>query len=547
VTRDSASTPSPGSPVRIGTEAVLTASLVALVLAGCAVDGRLPGDAIVVGTSQDLGTVNELISASTAFNAEIVSHLFLKLLVEQPDFEDSPPTFTPSLATSYELSADRRTLTFHLRPDAVWSDGVPITAEDVRFTWQAQTHPAVAWDWSFAKGAITDVEVMGPHTVRFHFDEVSASQLMDANEGGILPKHAWEKLPFEEWRENANWFLDNLVTSGPYTVGRWSRQVQLELHANPRYLDDGLPRTPRILFRFVPDQPQLVAQLLGGDLDMISNVEAADAERIETNPGTRLISFPSSQFTFVAWNLRRPQFRAVEVRRALAMATDRQAIVEVIWKGYARVSSSPIISGVWAHNEAIEPWPYDPEAARRLLEGAGWMDRDGDGVRERNGTELSFDLVTIPGNRGREDAALLIQDNLRAVGVEVHQRRLELDTLIGRALEHEFDALISAFLIGTDLDLEYAFHTRAIDNGHNWTGYSNSEVDRLIDEVNRETDLGAARERLLRIQEILHRDQPFLFLWEPLRLVGVSTRLDNVHPNRLSNFANLPEWSVRAP
>lgn len=496
---------------------------------------------------QDIETVNELISASSAFNAEIVDHLFLKLLVEQPDFEDSPPSFTPALAESYEFSSDRSALTFELRPDAQWSDGVPITARDVRFTWQAQTHPDVAWDWAFAKSAIRDVEIVDEHTVRFHFDEVSASQLMDANEGGILPQHVWEQIPFDEWRENSTWFFDHLVTSGPYTIGRWDRQVQLELRANPKFMDPDLPRTERILFRFIPDQPQLLAQLLAGSLDMIRNVEASDAERIETNPSTRLISFPSSQFTFVAWNLARPQFEDVEVRQALALAIDRQAIVDVIWKGYARVASSPIISGVWAHNDAIEPWPYDPDAAREILERKGWVDSDGDGIRERDGIEFSFDLVTITGNRGREDSALLIQDNLRAVGIEVNQRRLELDTLIGRALAHDFDALISAFTIGTDLDLEYAFHTRAIDNGHNWTCYSNAEVDGLIDEVNREIDLQAAKVRLLRIQEILHREQPFLFLWEPLRLVGVSTRIENVHPNRLSDFANLAEWSVRQP
>jgi len=519
----------------------------ALLWWGCAPRDSLPGDAIVVGTIQDLETVNELISASSEFNTEIAEHLYLGLLKEQPDYEENPPTFAPSLAESYEFSADRSTLTFYLRHDAVWSDGEPITAEDVRFTWEAQTSPDVAWDWAFGKAAITDVEVVDPYTVRFHFSALSSSQLMDANEGRILPKHVWGQLPFREWRENANWFLDHLVTSGPYTLGRWDRQIQMELVASPRYMDPGLPVTPRILFRVVPDQPQLLAQLLAGTLDMVRNVEASDAPRIEVNPQTRLITFPSRQYTFIAWNTLRPQFADPRVRRALAMATDRQAIVDVIWGGYARIASSPIISGVWAHNDDVQPWPYDPQAASQLLTEAGWVDSDGDGIRDRDGVAFSFELVTITGNRGREDAALLIQDNLRAVGVEVVQRRLELDTLLGLAMGHEFDALISSFEISTDLDLEYAFHTRAITNGHNWTSYTDPEVDRLIDEVNHETDPAMTKDKLYRIQEILHRDQPFLFLWEPIRIVGVSSRLENVRPNSLADFANLEEWSLRNP
>lgn len=551
--RDLASTLEPERDARLAADIVarqvvaIGVLVAALVCLGCSPPDALPEDAIVVGTIQDLETVNELISASSEFNSEIVDHLFLGLLEEQPDYEDSPPTFAPSLAESYEFSPDRLVLTFRLRHDAVWSDGEPITAEDVRFTWQAQTSPDIAWDWSFGKAAITDVEVVDPYTVRFHFSAVSSSQLMDANEGRILPQHVWGELPFAEWRENANWFLDHLVTSGPYTLGRWERQIQLELSANPRYLDSGLPVTPRVLFRVVPDQPQLLAQLLAGSLDMVRNVEATDAPRIEANPRAHLISFPSRQYTFIAWNTKRPQFADPRVRRALAMAVDRQAIVDVIWGGYARIATSPIISGVWAHNQDIEPWPYDPQAAMRLLEEAGWVDTDGDGIRDRDGIAFSFDLVTITGNRGREDAALLIQDNFRAVGIEVVQRRLELDTLLGLAMAHDFDALISSFEISTDLDLEYAFHSRAMTNGHNWTSYSDPEVDRLIDEVNRETDPEQTKQKLHRIQEILHRDQPFLFLWEPIRLVAVSTRLENVRPNSLADFANLEEWALRNP
>ena len=200
---------------------LFAALLVLLLVAGCngngddgtataptpaaAADPRR-GGTVVIGWSAAPTGVNELITQGTAVTTEVVRQLLPQLLEEQPDFEEHPPTFRPLLASSYEWSPDRRTITFHLREDAVWSDGVPVTADDVRFTWQAHSHPDVAWDSAYMKEHIKDVEVVDPKTARFHFDKVYAKQLQDVNEGGILPKHAWEKLPFSRWRDNADWF-----------------------------------------------------------------------------------------------------------------------------------------------------------------------------------------------------------------------------------------------------------------------------------------------------------------------------------------------------
>jgi ABC-type transport system substrate-binding protein len=139
------------------------------------------GGSVVLGWTAEPASVNEVISASSVVTDEVLFRMFLHLVEEQPDFEEHPPTFAPQLARSYEWSADHKALTFHLRDDAVWSDGVPITAEDVRWTWQAQTNPEVGWDSSFMKEGIKDVEVVDSHTVRFHYDRVYSKQLLDAN------------------------------------------------------------------------------------------------------------------------------------------------------------------------------------------------------------------------------------------------------------------------------------------------------------------------------------------------------------------------------
>ena len=162
-------------------------------------------DTIVVASTADIRGINELTTDATTLHSALFNWaLFATLLDEQDDFDKGPPTFKPRLATSYEFSQDRLALTFKLREDAVWSDGEPVTAEDVRWTWQAQTHPDVAWGLADYKRYIRDVEVVDRHTVRFHFHEVYATQLLDANVGVILPKHAWSRLPFSQWRTHGD-------------------------------------------------------------------------------------------------------------------------------------------------------------------------------------------------------------------------------------------------------------------------------------------------------------------------------------------------------
>ena len=132
----------------------------------------------------------------------------------------------------------------------------------MRWTWQAQVSPEIAWSYADLKDAITDVEVIDPHTVRYHFREAYASQLLDAVEGKILPKHIWSRIPFAEWRQKADWFRDNLVTSGPFRLAAWRHGEEVVLERNERYFDPTVPKLDRVVFRVAPDAATHVEQLL---------------------------------------------------------------------------------------------------------------------------------------------------------------------------------------------------------------------------------------------------------------------------------------------
>ena len=536
--------------------ALALAALIALIAVTAACRGKGPdaeaasapseprqGGTVVIGWSTDIAGVNELIVQSTNITTEVARRLFLQLLQERPDFATGPPTMAPQLARAYEWGPDRKTLTFRLRDDVVWSDGVPVTAEDVRFTWQAQTSPEVAWAFAYMKDAITDVEVIDPHTVRFHFSRVYGKQLLDVNEGVILPKHAWGKLPFARWRDGGDWFRQNLVTSGPFVLESWTPQQEIVLARNPRYYRKGFPLLDRAVIRVIPDQGSMMTQLLNGELDVATAVSPLDAERIARSDRLELVPVPFRLYVCVTWNTERDPFTDPEVRRALTMGIDRQALVDAIWGPYARVTDSPILTTVWAHDDTLRPWPYDPQEARRILAVKGFRDADGDGVLERRGKPFAFELVTNNGNPQRIDAGVMIQEQLARIGVAAEPRVLEFHTMIESTSRGDFDAAIFGYGMDTGLDLTSPFHSSTIDED-NTARYRNAEVDRLTEQVLAHPELADARPELDRIQQILHRDQPLTFLWESDRLHAVARRLRDARPNMLFSLYNLEEWWI---
>lgn len=540
---------------------ILLPLLAAALLAACGTreeTGRTPdgpssqavtpqrGGTVVVGwTTEPLG-VNDLVFATTQVTSEVLFRTFQHLVEEQPDFTEHPATFAPQLAERWEWSDDHKTLTFHLRKDAMWSDGVPVTAEDVRWTWQAQIHPDVAWESSYMKEHIRDVEVVDPHTVRFLFTRAYAKQMLDVNEGLILPKHRWSKLPFEKWRESPDWFQQNLVACGPFKITSWTPQQEMVLARNETYWEKDRPYLDRVILRFVPDPSSMMTQFLNGDLDFIPQVYPNDAARIEARPDLDVISFWSNLYVVVAWNGTRPLFADPEVRRALTLAINREEIVDTLYPGgTARVGISPILQEVWAHDKTLKPWPYDPDEARRILAAKGWKDTNGDGILDRRGKKFSFELTSNAGNQPRNDAAVMIQQQLDRIGVEATPRILDFNTQVLDTRTGNFDGAISGLSIDTSLDLEGNYHSNSIGEiKDNYFRYSNPEVDRLIDQAASQKELLQALPFLHRIEHLLHRDQPATFLWESQRLVAINKRVHGAKPNLQAALFNLKDWWV---
>jgi peptide/nickel transport system substrate-binding protein len=227
----------------------------------------------------------------------------------------------------------------------------------------------------------------------------------------------------------------------------------------------------------------------------------------------------------------------------MTLGIDRETMVESIWGDLARPIASPIPPDTWAWSEEVSPLPYDPGEARRLLDAAGWVDRDGDGVREKDGRPFRFRLVTNAGNSQREDALVIIQDQLKRIGVAVVPEALEFHTMIEQITEGSFDATVIGWAIPTTFDFRFAYHSAEI-GGANVIGFSDPEVDRLLEEARLAPDLPAMGPYLDRLQALQQELQPYTYLWQSKRLLGIRERVHGARPDHLHALGNLREWWV---
>jgi len=465
---------------------------------------------IVLGSISDVDSWNEYLSQQS-FAAGLLRRIYLRLAQPLADQREHPQSYGPQLASSWEFSDDGLTLTFNLR-EAAWSDGQPIRAADVRFTWQAQTSPDVPWSNAGSKEHITDVEVIDERTIAFHFDDVYPYQLADAVEGGVLPEHVFSRVPFEDWTTH-DWSTVK-VGSGPFLLDHHRPGHEILLKRNPRYYND---------------VGNLLTQLAAGEIDYLEGISPRDAHRLAAKSDLELISFDYPKYDFVGWNGSRPPFDDPELRRAMTLAIDRQALVEDLLYGYGQVSKGPLLSFWWNANEDLVAWPYDPAEARRILRAAGFATVDRSGRPVGDGQTLEFELLTNSGNRLREEMLVKIQQQLSRVGVRATVRPLEMRALRQQVGSGDYDAYLGGWVFDGKADLGQLFASDAVvPHGMNVVFYASVEVDRLLDQVDDTESWDAMKAKLDAIQSRIHEDQPYTFLYETKRVAAYGRQLSGV-------------------
>jgi peptide/nickel transport system substrate-binding protein len=511
-----------------------------LVVSGCQQDaGQQKNGApqtAIIGLTGDFDTFLELATANADALHVIEEMLFLTFCEL-----DENLGLQPRLAKSWEVSADGKIITFTLRDDVVWSDGQPTTAEDALFTYQLASHPETGYAGRDRFAQVDTVIAVDSTTIRFLLKEAYPEALLDL-QIPILPKHVLANIPPEQIRQAA--FNRAPVGNGPFILKEWRPNDYAVFEANARYFA-GRPKLDRVIFRMVPDETTLLANLLTGEIDVVPYVSPDKVDDVRQKPGLRVITYPDRGYSFLAFNLGRPIFQDRRVRQAIAQAIHRQNLIEVLLHGQGRLVSGPIMPYFEAYDSTLTADFFRPAAAESLLHAAGWMSQSGERVRAKGGQALAFTMKTNADNKLRRDALVMIQADLKKIGVQAQPELVEFGKLVEEVLRRrDFDAVLLSWKTGYTVNPSPLWHSNAIAGGYNFVSYRNPDVDSLLAVARREREAARAKTLWHEFQRLVAEDCPYVFLFSQENAGVARQRIKNITMDVRGYLINVEEWTV---
>jgi len=401
-------------------------------------------------------------------------------------------------------------IVFQLRRGVRWHDGKPFSARDVDFTYRAIMNEAYASPRRADYELVRELQLPDAHTVRVVYRKPYAPCLMSWSMG-MLPQHILDGQASQWWAKNFN---RSPVGTGPYKFDKWLSNQYVRLRRNDDYWE-GKPHIEQVTVRVIPDMVSLRLSFETGEVDYWG-VEPHANKKFQDHPRYEVFSRIAPSYSYVGWNLKRPMFQDVKVRRALAHAVNVPQIIEYVLYGQGVQSTGPFPPQMWFANPNVKPIEYDPAKAKALLAEAGWKPGP-NGLLQKDGKPFKFTLITNHPNEIRKDIATLVQNDLKKLGIEVDVQIYEwavfIDTYINK---HDFDACVLGWNLGYDYDQYQLWHSSQAQPGMlNHSSYANKEVDRLLELARSEFDEERAKQYCHEIHRIIYEDQPYLFLAVP--------------------------------
>jgi peptide/nickel transport system substrate-binding protein len=484
-----------------------------LFLAVCAVPALLPIAACSGNPAPDPGTLVVGLEANPtnldprlatgAAAVRLIPLLFSSLLRLDPAGEP-----VPELALSW-VSPSSTEYVFHLRSGVRFHDGRPLTAADVKYTYDWMRDPKNRSPNQGALAVVSAVETPDPATVRFTLREPFASFLQSLTLG-IVPAHLGD----------APGFADAPVGSGPFRWGEWKPGERLVVLAFDEAWE-GRPHLDRVVFRIVANETTRLLEARRGRIDLLwNNVPPYAVPFLREESRLAVTTRPGITYQYLGFNLRDPVLRDPRVRRAIAHAVDRDRIVRALYLGLARPAATLLAPENWAHAGDVPVFRHDPALARGLLDEAGYPVRP-------DGARFALSYKTSTDRQGIEMADLIAED-LAAVGIRVERRSFEWGTFYGDIKAGNFQLYSLRWVGITDPDqLHYIFHSASVPPaGANRGHYANAEVDRLLEASRREGDPIARRRQLVAAQGLIAADCVYVSLWHPDDIYALATRFE---------------------
>jgi peptide/nickel transport system substrate-binding protein len=458
--------------------------------------------------------------------------------------------YRPRLAERWER-IDSLTWRFHLAPSARWADGESVTAEDVRFSFDVFSDSVLEAVARPVLAGRLRVTVEDAHTFLIGFRSAYPEQLYDATyHVRVLPRHIWDRVPRSTWA--ADTMLGRLVGSGPYRVREWKRGQYLTLESRGTADGTGIPRT--IVWRFAQDPDAALNLVLSHEADLMELAAVPrGVGRVAADTGFRLVRYPSAAYGFLGFNLTDARDRPHPVlgdratRRALVMAADRTALARSAFDSSAAPPPGPMSRLLWIWSDEIRTLPFDPAAAARALEAAGWH-RGADGLLRRGRRALAFDILVPSTSSVRRQLAVELQAMWGVVGAKVTVTSVDFPVFQERLGRRRFDSYIGAWLDEPSPRGLADQWTRAGWDALNYGHYANPVFDSLFSRASGLADPSAARAAYREAMDTLNSDAPAVFLYTPTNAAAVSRRLERVEIDPFSWLSGISGWRVgRSP
>jgi peptide/nickel transport system substrate-binding protein len=453
----------------------------------------------------------------------------------------------PDLAAGWTVD-NETTYTFTLKPDQFWQDGRKVTAADVLFTVGVLQDPSLLDTPglpSFWRNVT--VEQLDDLTVRFTLPQPLAP-FLDYTTIGLLPKHRYEAVPPRDLVTRS--LAPDPLGSGPMRVTEYAAD-RLRLEPSTFYAGT-TPYISTLEFEFYPDYASVLAAFEAGEIDGIRRILPNDIETAAAREDLQLFSSVESGYVNILLNLENPNTPFLQdkaVRQALLHALDRDAIVRDVLKGQGVVADSLLTPENWAFNPAVARYPYAPAEAQGLLDAAGWVDTDGDGVRDKDGQPLRFVLLVRDDNLHRAIGEQLAA-NWAAVGVGAQVTPISFAGMVSDFLApRTFEVALTNWDQVGDPDPYAQWHSsQAGGNGQNYTGWQNADADALMEQARRTTDPEQRKALYQQFQAIFADELPALPLYYPVYTYGVSSRVNNVQIGAINDpserFRSFADWYI---
>lgn len=482
---------------------------VLLGLAACSSPNPLQQGILVVGIEGNPTDLDPR-TATDAYSNRIDSLVYNGLIRLGPKAE-----ILPDLAQGYEIK-DPLTYIFHLRKGVRFHQGKGFNARDVQYTLQSILDPKLGSTRASTFRVIQAIEAPDEDTVIFKLKEPYAA-LLNALTTGIVP------VPDGRGETGPP------PGTGPFRLREFRRGEKVVLEANPDYFA-GPPEIKQVVFRVIPNDTTRVMEIEKGGINLLYNAVPPDLlPLLEADQKLQIVRAEGTSYSYLGLNLRDPVLSNFQVRKALALAIDRQAIIRDLLRGLARPASGVLAPSHWAYHGQVAQYAFDPARARRLLDEAGYPDPDGDGPEKR--FVLSYKTSQ---DRLRIRIAEVIGKYLEAVGIGVEIRSYEWGTFFADIRNGNFQLFSLTWVGVTEPDIyHYVFHSRSLPpDGANRGGYANPGLDRLLEQGRRETDSEKRREVYARVQEIVAGDLPYISLWhnEEVAVLSREIRGFQVYP-----------------